>query len=87
MKLKNGFKLIYEKKVEEKRKLFASKKGIPAVDDEAIDVGLTEEEIEAAKLIYEKDDSLVASNTGIPAADDKAFKLTVDGEEVIGEDN
>ena len=84
MEFKNGYNFIYEKKVEAARKLFASKIGRPDLNDEAIDLGLTDEEIKSAKLFYETKESIVASTSGIPTANDKAVSLTINGEPVIG---
>ena len=84
MNFKNGYNFIYEKKVENKRKLFASKAGLPTADDEPIDLGLTDEQIAATKLFYEKADTFAASSTGIPTIADIDFSLTIDGEEVLG---
>lgn len=84
MEFKNGYNFIYEKRVEAVRKLFASKIGRPDLSDEAIDLGLTDEEIKAAKLFYETKESIMASASGIPTADDKTVSLTINGEPVIG---
>ena len=84
MEFKNGYNFIYEKQVEAARKLFASKIGRPDSTDEAIDLGLTDEEIKSAKLFYETKESIMASISNRPTVDDKAVSLTINGESVIG---
>ena len=84
MEFKNGYNLIYEKATADGKALFASKAGIPTEDDEAIDTGLTKEEIAATKLFYEADGTIKASMTGLPSADALSVELTINGEPVIG---
>lgn len=80
MEFKNGYNFMYQKL----KTIYASKIGRPDIEDEAVDFGLTEEEIKNIKLVYENKNGLVVNFTGLPTADDKSIQATINGEPVIG---
>lgn len=87
MKLQNGYMLIYEKEVEGKRHLFASKRGIPMDDDVEIKYdSLTEDEVRAFKFIYEGDKGFKGAEGNVPAEGDKKFALTDGTHTILAED-
>ena len=71
MKLKNGYKVIYEKIADGTRAFYATKniKCDPTVDDKII-----EAEIGKYKLVYEKAGRVYGSESGIPAEGDFCFE-------------
>ena len=85
MQLVNGFKLIYERMTDGARTLYATKTGIPNVEDAELAFGLSKEEIADIKLVYEKDGQIMVSFTGIPSVEDVPATITADGELVIGD--
>lgn len=77
MRLQNGYKIIYEKTVGDKRHLFAGKNSIPAVDDVEVKFdSLTEDQVKAFKLIYEAGEGFKGAAERIPGEADQAFALT-----------
>lgn len=69
MNLQNGYKVVYEKAVDDKRAFLGSKTGLFA-DAETI----AEIDIGKYKLIYEKAGRLYGSENGVPAEDDYCFE-------------
>ena len=88
MKLQNDYKLVYEKVVDGKRHLFASKNSIPSDADVEVKYdSLTEDQVKAFKLIYEAGEGFKGASERVPGEADQAFALT-DGTVTIlaGED-
>lgn len=83
MKLQNDYKIVYEKVVGGKRRLYAGKNALPAEDDVEVKFdSLTEDQVKAFKLIYEAGEGFKGSAEVIPTDADKAFALT-DGTKTI----
>lgn len=80
MEFKNGYNFLYQKM----KDIYASKIGRPGPDDSQVSLGITPEELENVKLVYETADSLVVSFKNIPTTNDIPIELTANGEEVIG---
>lgn len=77
MRLQNGYKIIYEKTVGDKRHLFAGKNSVPAVDDVEVKFdSLTEDQVKAFKLIYEAGEGFKGATERIPGEADQTFALT-----------
>lgn len=77
MRLQNGYKIIYEKTVGDKRHLFAGKNSVPAADDMEVKFdSLTEDQVKAFKLIYEAGEGFKGAAERIPGEADQAFALT-----------
>ena len=77
MKLGNGFKLVYEKKIDEERKLFASKENVPTETDGELDPNLNA--LNGIKLVYQKEGKIYGSKENIPTKDDVGAVIKVDG--------
>lgn len=77
MRLQNGYKIIYEKVVGDKKHLFAGKNSVPATDDVEVKFdSLTEDQVKAFKLIYEAGEGFKGAVERIPGEADQAFALT-----------
>lgn len=80
MEFKNGYNFMYQKL----KSIYASKTGRPNDTDVPADLGLTEEDINNLKLVYETKEGLAVSFKNYPTPDDKYFEVTVNGELVLG---
>ncbi len=77
MKLQNDYKIIYEKVVDGKRHLFASKESIPSEANVEVKYdSLTEDQVKAFKLIYEAGEGFKGAVERLPGEADQAFALT-----------
>lgn len=88
MRLQNGYKIIYEKTVGDKRHLFAGKNSVPAADDMEVKFdSLTEDQVKAFKLIYEAGEGFKGAAERIPGEADQAFALTDGTATILAGDN
>ena len=77
MKIGNGFKLVYEKRDKDDRKLYASKSTFPTETDGALDPNL--DKLANVKFVYQKDGRIWGSKENYPTANDTSAIVTVDG--------
>ena len=78
MKLGNGFKLVYEKRVDDNtRKLYASKESVPTSTDGELDPNL--DALNGIKLVYQKEGKIWGSKENYPTSDDTSAVVKVDG--------
>lgn len=75
MKLNPEFKIVYEKKAKDTRKLYAAKNHIPAEDDGELDPNL--DALTDVKLIYEKNGKIYSSKKSIPTSEDTSSDVKV----------
>ena len=88
MRLQNGYKIIYEKTVGDKKHLFAGKNSVPAADDVEVKFdSLTEDQVKAFKLIYEAGEGFKGAAERIPGEADQAFALTDGTATILAGDN
>lgn len=77
MRLNPQFKLVYEKKEDSERKLYASEDTTPTTGDEALEPNL--DALDGIKLVYQRDGKIWGSKESVPTAEDTSAVVKVGG--------
>ena len=81
MKLGNGFKLVYEKRADGSRELYASKQPVPTSADGKLDPNLSA--LAGIKFVYQKEGKIWGSQEAFPTKNDTSAVVKVNGEDLF----
>ena len=81
MKIGNGFKLVYEKRTDGSRELYASKQPVPTSADGKLNPNL--DALTGIKFVYQKDGKIWGSQEAFPTKNDTSAVIKVGGEDLF----